>query len=241
MKYYLFVVIPLLFVSCGDAKGKKISEIPEASGIAYCENSNTLVVANDEGTYYEISPKGKVLQKKKLGKYDLEGVICEEEEFLFAIENKGILIVNRKTGKKKKVVIDTTYKGKKLNLFSKKAGVEGIAKVGNRVYLAKQAKKKKHSFIAEVKLTPYPGRVIDVIDHAIADTSGLTYCNGYLYMVSDKKDLLVKYDLDTKRIVQKVKLGEGAWEGIAFDSKGNVYLADDDGRVLKYKKQALGL
>ena len=101
------------------------------------------MIANDEGSYYEISPQGKTVQKVKLGKQDLEGVVCEEEEFVFAVENKGLLLVNRQTGKKK--------------------------------------------------------------------------------------------------IVQKVKLGEGAWEGIAFDSKGHVYLADDDGRVVKYTKKALGL
>jgi len=38
-----------------------------------------------------------------------------------------------------------------------------------------------------------------------------------------------------------VKLGEGAWEGIAFDSKGHVYLADDDGRVVTVEKKVLGL
>jgi len=60
-------------------------------------------------------------------------------------------------------------------------------------------------------------------------------------MVSDKEDLLIKYDIEKKKSVQKVKLEKGAWEGIAFDYKGNVYLADDDGRVVKYKKKALGL
>ena len=60
-------------------------------------------------------------------------------------------------------------------------------------------------------------------------------------MVSDKGDLLIKYDLQKKTSVQKVTLSAGAWEGIAFDNKGYVYLADDDGRVLKYTKKALGL
>jgi len=241
MKYYLLTFIALSFIGCAEPAGERISKIPEASGISYCNSSDTLIVANDEGKYFEINPKGKILQKKKLGKYDLEGVVCEEEQLIFAIEDKGILIVDRKTGKKKKVVIDTTYQGKKLNLFNKKAGVEGIAKVGNTVYLAKQSKKKKHSFIAVVKLTPYPGKVIDIVEHQIADTSGLTYHDGYLYMVSDKKDLLVKYDLDKKKIIEKIKLGEGAWEGIAFDTKGHVYLTDDDGRVVKYEMKALGL
>ncbi len=228
-------------MGCGDAKGKEIVKIPEASGISYCSDTDTLIVANDEGSYYEINRKGKVLQKKKLGNYDLEGVVCEDDQLIFALENKGILIVERKTGKKKKVTLDTFYNGKKLSLFDKKSGIEGIVKVGNIVYLSKQSKKKKDSFIAVVKLMPYPSRIVDVIEHEIADTAGLDYHDGYLYMVSDKKDLLIKYDLDKKKIVQKVKLIEGAWEGIAFDGKGNVYLADDDGRVVKYKRKDLGL
>jgi len=228
-------------MGCGDLKGKEIAKIPEASGISYCSDTDTLIVANDEGSYYEINRKGKILQKNKLGNYDLEGVVCEDNQLIFALENKGILIVERKSGKKKKVTLDTFYNGKKLSLFDKKSGVEGIVKVGNIVYLSKQSKKKKDSFISVVKLTPYPSRIVDVIEHEIADTAGLDYYDGYLYMVSDKKDILIKYDLEKKKTVQKVKLTEGAWEGIAFDSKGNVYLADDDGRVVKYKRKDLGL
>lgn len=142
---------------------------------------------------------------------------------------------------KKKIILNTIYNGKILPLFDKKSGVEGIAKVGNTVYLAKQSNKKKKSFIAVVKLTPYPSRIVDVIEHHIADTAGLTYHDGYLYMVSDKEDLLIKYDLEKKKSILKIKLEKGAWEGIAFDRKGHIYLADDDGRVVKYKKKELGL
>ena len=241
MRYFLLIPIVLLATACGKPAGKVIAKIPEASGISYCSKSDTLIVANDEGTYYEISRKGKILHRTKLGKYDLEGVVCEDTQLIFALENKGILIVDRKTEKKKKVILDTFYNGKKLPLFNKKSGVEGIAKVGNMVYLSKQSKKKKESFIAVVKLTPYPSRIIDVIEHHISDTAGLTYHNGYLYMVSDKEDLLIKYDLNKKKSVEKIKLEKGAWEGIAFDKKGFVYLADDDGRVVKYKKKVLGL
>lgn len=241
IKYYLWLPIVLLVCACAAPEGKVIAKISESSGISYCSNDDTLVVANDEGSYYKISRKGKILRKTKLGKYDLEGVVCEDEQMIFALENKGMLILDRQTGKKNKVTLNTMYNGKKLPLFNKKSGVEGIAKVGNTVYLAKQSKKKKKSFIAVVKLTPYPSSIVDIIEHHIADTAGLTYHDGYLYMVSDKEDLLIKYDLDKEKSVQKVKLEKGAWEGIAFDAKGFVYLADDDGRVLKYKKKALGL
>ena len=176
-----------------------------------------------------------------LGNYDLEGVVCEESQMIFALENKGLLMVDTQTDEKMEILLDTMYHGNNLPLFNKKSGVEGIAKVGNSVYLAKQSNKKKKSFIAVVRLMPYPSKIVDVIEHHVADTAGLTYHDGYLYMVSDKEDLLIKYDLQKKKIVQKVKLEKGAWEGIAFDAKNNVYLADDDGRIVKYKKKALGL
>jgi uncharacterized protein YjiK len=241
MRYYLILFFLLLVNACGKPAGKVIAKIPEASGIAYCIKDDTLIVANDEGTYYKINRKGKILQKIKLGKYDLEGVVCEEKEILFALENKGLLSIDTKTGEKKSIDVDTLYNGKKLRLFDKKSGVEGIAKEGNIIYLAKQSDQKKKSFIAVVRLTPYPARIIDVIEHHVADTAGLTFDDGYLYMVSDKEDLLIKYDIAKKKSVLRVKLKEGAWEGIAFDNKGNVYLADDEGRVLKYKKKILGL
>jgi uncharacterized protein YjiK len=239
---YLLILITLLFVPLyGVPAGKIIAEIPEASGIGYCSNSDTLIVANDEGTYYEITTEGKILEKTKLGNYDLEGVVCEDEQMLFAVENKGILIVERKRGQNKNVILYTNFNGKKLSLFNKKTGIEGIAKNGNTIYLSKQSKKKKNAFIAVVDIAELPFSITDVIEHRISDTSGLSYHEGYLYMVSDRKDLLVKYDLEKKKKVHQVKLAKGAWEGIAFDNNGFVYLADDDGQVLKYEKKSLGL
>jgi len=241
IKYYLWLPFVLLVSACAGLEGEVIAKIPEASGISYCSDDDTLVVANDEGIFYKISRKGKILQKTKLGDYDLEGVVCEETQMIFALENKGMLIIDRQSGDKKEIPLDTTYKGKKLSLFSKRSGVEGITKVGNSVYLAKQSNKKKSSFIAVVRLMPYPAKIVDVIEHHIADTAGLAYHDGYLYMVSDKEDLLIKFDLIKKKVVQKIKLEKGAWEGIAFDAKGFVYLADDEGRIVKYKKKRLGL
>ncbi|HSR73391.1 MAG TPA: SdiA-regulated domain-containing protein [Sulfurovum sp.] len=241
MRHFLWITFVCLVSACADPGGKTIAKIPEASGISYCSHNDTLIVVNDEGTYYRLTLKGKILEKKKLGKYDLEGVVCEGDKMLFAIENKGLLMVDSKTGESQEVLLNNIYHGRKISLFDKKSGVEGIAKTGNRLYLAKQSDKKKKSFIAVLNMTPYTSQVIDVIEHHVADTAGLAYHQGYLYMVSDKEDLLIKYDLQKKQIVQKIRLDKGAWEGITFDSKGNVYLADDDGRVVRYKKKKLGL
>lgn len=237
----LIVGIFLGLSACVQSDKNVIAYIPEASGISYCKNTDILIVVNDEGTYYEISTEGKILKKVKLGNYDLEAVVCEDKEILFLREDKGLFTLDRKTGKETKIPLDTFYKGTKPKLFDKKEGIEGLAKVDNLLYLAKQSKKKKKSFIVVVKMKPYPSKIVDVIKHKIADTSGLSYHEGSLYMLSDKEDLLVKYDLNKNKIVQKVALNKGAWEGIAFDNKGYVYLADDDGRVLKYTKKSLGL
>jgi len=137
IKYFLWLPFVLWVSACADPKGKVITKIPEASGVSYCTSDDTLVVANDEGAYYKINRKGKILQKTKLGNYDLEGIVCEDTQMIFALENKGMLIVDRQTGEKKKVPLDTMFNGKKLPLFDKKSGVEGIAKVGNMVYVAK--------------------------------------------------------------------------------------------------------
>jgi hypothetical protein len=85
LKYYLWFPFVFWVSACATPEGKVIAKIPEASGISYCSSDDTLVVANDEGTYYKITPKGKILQKTKLGEYDLEGVVCEDTRLIFAI------------------------------------------------------------------------------------------------------------------------------------------------------------
>ena len=241
MKYIFLSLFVFVSLSCSKDTSHRIAKIPEASGIDYCKDSDTLVVANDEGRYYEIDREGTILNKKKMGKYDLEGVVCTNKKFIFTIEDKGLLFVNRKNGKKKKVTLDTTYHNKELLLFDKKNGAEGIAKNGDTLYIAKQAKKKHDSFIAVVHYDRYHQKVINLIKPKIPDIAGLTIYDGYLYMVSDKKDLLIQYDLDKKSITYKVKLPKAAQEGIAFDGKGFVYITDDDGYVLKYSEKDLGL
>jgi uncharacterized protein YjiK len=240
LKYIVMALCALVSLSCSKSRyPQRIARIPEASGIDYCKNSDTLVVASDKGDYYEIDREGRILKKKKLGTYDLEGVVCSDEVFTFAIEDEGLLFVDKKNGKKTKVTFDTVWHEKRIPLFVKKNGAEGITSSGDTFYLAKQAKKKDEAFIAVVHCDHHHPKIIDLIEYKIPDTAGLALHDGYLYMVSDKKDLLIRYDLDKKKIVRKIKLPKGAWEGIAFDGQGFVYIADDDGYVWKFDEQRL--
>ena len=58
-------------------------------------------------------------------------------------------------------------------------------------------------------------------------------------MVSDKKNLLIKYNIKKRKIVKKIELPKMAQEGITFDNRGFYYIADDKGRVMRYKTSSM--
>jgi len=236
----LLLLIPILFtlLACAKTPSDKhtIANIAEASGIDYCENTQTLMVANDEGSFYEITSNGDVVRKHKLGKYDLEGVVCHESKVVFAVERGALLVVERDTLEQKELPL----KGKKFKL-SKKAGIEGLAYYDGFYYMSVQAKKKKDAKLLVVKAGKKHAKVKEVIDLGIVDAAGLTYRDGKLYIVSDKKDKLYVYDLKRNKVLKKLKLDKFAQEGIAFDDKGHVYYADDKRSVKKYTAKELRL
>jgi len=249
-----FGVILFILLSVLNLNAKTIAKIPEASGITYVSKSNSLFVVNDEGTIYELSKKGKILRKKYLGKYDLEGVTYDKQndKLLLAVEgDESIIVLNRSSlDFEKEIKIKRKFKKLKLLKKSKKAGIEAIAIAENGdIYLSNQSRityNKKLKVNASVvfkidSLGKKKAKIIEVFNHGYIDIAGLTFHNGYLYMISDKKNLLIKYDIKNNKTIKKIKLPKSAQEGICFDDKNNIYIADDNGRVLKYKKDKLGI
>ncbi|TQV62046.1 MAG: hypothetical protein FNT15_08090 [Sulfurovum sp.] len=226
----LFIPI-LFFMGCDDNEIKNhiIAKIPEASGISYCENSDTLVVANDEGKFYEIDKNGKILNTHLLGKYDLEGVVCEDDRFVFALEDGKILTVERKTLTQNLIHIEGLEK------LKKNSGIEGITKVGKNFILSSQSKEKDDARLIIITLKSDGAKVEDTIASEIIDSSGLEYKEDKLYVVSDKKDKLYLFDIDKEKIIKKIDLPPFAVEGVALDNDGNIWFSDDDGAVLRYK------
>lgn len=243
MSLKALVYVPILFtlLACAKTASDKhtIATIPEASGIDYCENTQTFMVANDEGTLYEMGSDGSIKTQNKLGKYDLEGVVCQEDVVVLAVETGKVLVLDRVSGEVKKYPLRGD-KGKKYNL-SKKAGIEGITYVDGQYYLSVQAKKKKDAKLLVVKLTKKYAKVMKVIEHGIVDTAGLHYHDKKLYMVSDKRDKLYVYDVKRQRVLQEVKLEKFAQEGVSVNAQGDFYFADDDGSVKRYSKKELGM
>ena len=85
------IILILLFIlGANMLNAKVIAKIPEASGICFIKKSNTLIVSNDEGWLYELKTNGKILRKKYLGKYDLEGVAYDKSngKLLLCVEKK---------------------------------------------------------------------------------------------------------------------------------------------------------
>ena len=122
----------------------------------------------------------------------------------------------------------------------KEHGIEGITLIEGKIYLANQSYKKypnkDASIVFQISgIDKKKAKIEKIIQHNFVDIAGLDYHNGFLYMVSDKKNLLIKYDLRLKKAIKKIKLPHFAMEGIAFDNDKNIYFADDEGRVLKYK------
>jgi uncharacterized protein YjiK len=241
--------VAVSLISC-DLKSKpihlrKIADIPEASGVCYSKKRDSLFVVGDEGRVYELSKDGKVLNKIYLPKHDFEGIACDDKEnrLYLAVEGKDhIIILSQNSLKKRsKIKIKREYKGKLiLKKNWKKNGLEGITLIKNSIALTNQSKKflpkKDPSVILLIEKNGDKKREIkSLIDLRIKDLAGLDYYNGYLYVVSDHEDLLIKYDLKKQKIVSKIKLPPFAQEGVAIDSEENIYFADDNGHIYKSK------
>ena len=246
MKKILLGILIIMSIQNLSAKEKIIAKIPEASGISYSAKSNSLFVVNDEGTIYELSKKGKILREKKIGKYDFEGIVVDDTNnvLLLAVEGKENILVLSKDNFKRinEISIKRTYKGIKV-LEKGSDGIEGIALNNNKIYLSNQSDKlypKDDSsviVIVNYDLKKKKQKIENIINHELTDISGLTFIGDILYMISDDNNFIVSYDTNKKKILRKDKLPKKfAQEGITFDNKGNLFIADDKGQILKIKK-----
>ena len=244
-RFIMFLLLPLLSFQNLSAKEKVIAKIPEASGICYSSKSNTLFIVNDEGLLYELSTKGKILRKEKIGKYDLEAITIDEKNNLLLLANEkkdSILVVKKENFKLlKKIKIDRKYKGKKI-LKKGSDGIEGLVLFNNKLYAANQSNKKYPKedssviVVLDYNLEKKKLKIEDIIDPKITDISGLTVYEDILYIVSDKNSQILSYNIKKSKITKKEKLPKKyAQEGIAFDEKANLYIADDKGKILKIK------
>ena len=235
----IIIIVNLFMVGCSK-KNEVIANIPEASGICYSKTLNSLFVANDEGTIFEISKNGKILRKNYLGDFDLEGVVCDDakQQLLFAVEgDDNIIIVDQiNLTIKDKIVVKSYFQNRKILKKGNNKGLEGITMddKGN-IYVSNQSykflPKKDPSVILKVNKK---GEILELYDIGFSDMAGITFHNDLFYIVSDDENLLIIYDLTIKKIIETIKLGsDRAQEGTCFDDKDAMYIADDNGYIIK--------
>ncbi len=249
MIYKTFVAALCIWIAgCTQSPGRVVADIPEASGICYHTASGTLFVVTDEGSLYRLSTEGEILKSKHLGDYDLEGIACKNDGLYLAVEGKErILVVNPHTfAIRKRIDIRRKYRGKELLKKDKKRGIEGIAFVEDTLFLVNQSDKKYPAKDASVLFSvqsPLKAKVAitRVLDTGFSDMAGLDYHDGLLYIVSDTDDLLIAYDSKKEKVRRTFELPPFAQEGVAFDDKGDIFFADDNGHVLRYKTEELGI
>ncbi len=245
LKFFVLISI-FLFTACAKdtKKDHAIAKIPEASGICYDKISKTLYTVSDRGIVYEISTDGKIIRKKYIGNFDIEGIACDTKNNRLLVISEGnddILILSKKNlSVTKQIDIKRSFEGKKILQKDKKNGIEGITIDNNGyIYISNQSHHKyphpDPSVIIKIKdLHKSKTKIVSIIDPRRKDIAGLDYHDGYLYMVSDTNNKLYRYNFKEKKIDKKVSLPKFAQEGIAFDENGNIYLADDRGEILKY-------
>ncbi len=233
-----------------------IASIIEASGVCYVAKTDTLFVVGDNGFVYEIDKNGLELNKRdysNLDKHDFEGIAYDEKTDLLYIAIEGvdnILVININLDDLREININRRDSNGQTILAKKGNGLEGISIHDGDVYLSNQSFVRLPSSDPSVlvkldSIIDDEANIVDVLDAGYINISGMTFYGDELYLVSDTDNLLIKYDVANKKVIndRRVKeidksLVDISLEGVAFDNEGYIYFAIDDkvdGRIMRYK------
>jgi uncharacterized protein YjiK len=230
-------------------------EFNEPSGIVYHEKRETLFVVGDAGDLCEIKTDGALVQQKHLRDADLEGVTYDPSTGLLYLAVEGeerVLEVDPDSFDiLREFTIPREVEGKML-LKEGGSGIESITFVpnlkkahGGTFFVANQswdlAAVEDGSALFEIELplrskTETVARHIRHIDPGIPDMSGLNYSDlsNSLLVLSDGSNSFFEISLLGEVKDGKAFPGENQ-EGIAFDGKGNIYIAQGSGGILKMR------
>ena len=230
-------------------------QLREPSGICYHARRNTLFVVGDEGDVAEIKKDGTPVANYMV-KGDLEGITVVPETGLLYIAVEGVDIILEFDPERGEVLrrfpINREFKGDP-NFLQKKRdeydnGIESLAFVANAehpeggtFYVGNQW---DPSMIMEV-LVPLKSsraaeeaeaRIIRVLPFRMDDPAAMYYdpVTRRLNIVSDADNILVEVTLKGKMVKQYAFLGNDQ-EVICRDDEGYLYIAQDDGGILKVK------
>jgi len=229
----------------------------EPSGIVYHAGRGTLFAVGDEGDICEIETDGKPVKHLHIRDADFEGVtydpatgllyvVIEGEERILEIRPDDFAVV-------REFEIERVFEGRTL-LKPGGQGVEAITFVpdaghpqGGTFYIGNQsfdaAAEEDPSVICEVEVPlkasgPAVGKakIVRYFSLGIADFAAFCYDagSGHIYVVSDGNNILLEIT-PAGDIVEFWAFPGDNQEGLAMDSEGLVYIAQDTGGILKVR------
>ncbi len=226
----------------------------EPSGLCYHKARGTLFVVGDNGDVCEMQTDGSMLHERHIGSHDLEGITHDPATgLLYAAvegEDKVLELHPDSLGVRREFQLPREFEGHTI-MKSGGNGIEAITfapdpehpqggtfYVTNQVFALDVADDR--SAIIHTELPLRSGEVVtilDVFEPGIIDLSGLHYdaATGHLFMIGDVANAIAEYGPGYELI--------GAWafpgdnqEGITFDDDGYLYIAQDSGGILKYRR-----
>ena len=229
--------------------------IAEPSGIVFHTVRETIFVVSDEGELHEMRTDGRPVRSQSLNQTDLEGITMNPSTgMLYAVVegDDAILEISPRTFEiTRRFEINREFEGREL-LKQGGMGLEAITFVtndshpeggtfwvGNQSFSLKP--NREPSIVCEVVLalsstdpTPPEGEIVNFFPLNIIDISGLAYDSSRhcLIVVSDTTNLLVEVTRDGTVLRQHLLPGNDQ-EGITLDDEGFMYVAQENGEVIK--------
>ena len=231
------------------------TQIAEPSGITFHAIRKTVFVVSDEGELHEMRTDGRPVRSQSLKQTDLEGITVNPSTgLLYAVVegDDAILEISPQTFEiTRRFGINRGFEGREL-LRKGGMGLEAITFVpnashpeggtfwvGNQSFSLKP--NREPSIVCEVVVplsstdsTPPEGKIISFFPLSIIDISGLAYDSARhcLIVVSDTTNLLVEVTRDGTVLRQHLLPGNDQ-EGITLDQEGFMYIAQENGEVIK--------
>lgn len=216
----------LSFISCD------INAFSEASGLVFIKEKDLYYSVGDEGYIYEIDENMEISDFVYLGSYDLEAITYDlEQKKLYCLDEKNFTILA--------VDIETLELIEIIQLRLKKKHEKKYSQFESLTY----SNEERLFYFAATNLVNNEGSLFSVgidggeaqkeIDFAIEDVSGLSLHKGRFYMVSDREDLITRYDPINNNFISLSIPGDKQ-EGIAVKPSGDLIIIEESGRISRY-------
>ena len=237
------------------------AQIAEPSGITYHPTRRSLFLADDSGSVHEVSLEGRLIQSKGLNERDIEGITVDPSTGLLyaAVEGDEVILElePEHLAIQREFRIGRDFKGEQL-LRKGGMGIEAIAFVpdashpeGGTFWIGNQSfslkAKDEPSVVCEVVLPlrsttakQADGAIIHAYKMNFIDISGLAYDaqGDFLVLISDTTNLLVELKREGTILRQYLLPGDEQ-EGIVLDGLGYMYVAQENGEIIKLADRRL--